>query len=53
MGRTAVGGRPLTRAAKTLILLGIAVNLFGAVTFERMPQFYRWNGDAYDVVVPH
>jgi hypothetical protein len=47
----ALGGRPLGWVAKTLIVLGIAVNLFGALTFERMPQFYRWGGNAYDVVV--
>ncbi|HRC58229.1 MAG TPA: hypothetical protein PKU97_20035 [Kofleriaceae bacterium] len=49
----AVGGRPLTRLARTLILVGVAINLFGAITFERMPQFYRWHGDAYGVVVAH
>jgi hypothetical protein len=37
----AVGGRPLTRTFLVLILLGIAVNLFGAVTFNRMWQFYH------------
>lgn len=36
----AVGGRPLTRTWKGLILVGIAVNLFGAITFGRMWQFY-------------
>jgi hypothetical protein len=35
----AVGGRPLTRRFKVLILIGVAVNLFGAITFGRMPQF--------------
>ena len=49
----AVGGRPLTRLSRALILLGIAVNLFGAITFDRMPQFLRWSGDTYDVVVHH
>lgn len=49
----AVGGRPLGALAKGLIALGIAVNLFGALTFERAPQYYRWRGDAYDVVVRH
>ena len=37
----AVGGRPLTRTFKTLIVVGIAVNLFGAITFGRMWQFYH------------
>jgi hypothetical protein len=36
----AVGGRPITRTWKVLILVGIAVNLFGAITFGRMWQFY-------------
>jgi hypothetical protein len=49
----AVGGRPMTKLVKILIVTGIAVNLFGAITFDRMPQFYRWGGDAYDVVVSH
>lgn len=49
----AVSGRPLTRLARALILAGIAVNLLGALTFERMPRFIRWGGDAYDVVIKH
>lgn len=49
----AVGGRPLGRASRALIIAGIAVNVFGAITFDRMPAFYRWGGDAYDVVVRH
>jgi hypothetical protein len=36
----AVGGRPLTRTFKVLVLVGVAVNLFGAITFGRMWQFY-------------
>jgi hypothetical protein len=35
----AIGGRPLTRRFKALILFGIAVNLFGAITFGRMGNF--------------
>src|SRR5207253_8822545 len=34
----AIGGRPLTRWFKLLIVVGIAVNLFGAITFGRMGQ---------------
>jgi hypothetical protein len=49
----AVADRPLTRVARALIGLGIAINLFGAITFERAPRFLRWSGDAYDVVVRH
>jgi hypothetical protein len=36
----AIGGRPLTRTWKALILVGVAVNLFGAITFGRFWQFY-------------
>jgi hypothetical protein len=36
----AIGGRPLTRTWKTLILVGIAVNLLGALTFGRFNQYY-------------
>lgn len=49
----ALGGRPIGRVARVLIITGIAVNVFGAITFDRMPAFYRWGGDAYDVVVRH
>ncbi len=49
----AIGGRPLTRVAKTLIVIGIVVNLFGALTFDREWQYYRVGGNAYDVVVAH
>ncbi|MBA3461663.1 MAG: hypothetical protein H0T46_16995 [Deltaproteobacteria bacterium] len=49
----AIGARPLTKVAKTLIVVGIVVNLFGAITFDRHWQFYRAGGNAYDVVVPH
>jgi hypothetical protein len=36
----AIGGRPLTRTFKGLILAGVVVNTFGAITFGRMWQFY-------------
>jgi len=49
----AIGGRPLRGFAKTLIVVGIVINLFGAVTFDRYWQFYRGGGNAYDVVVAH
>lgn len=49
----AIGGRPLTRLAKALIIAGIAINLFGAITFDRDWRFYRIGGNAYDVVVAH
>ncbi len=49
----AVGGRPLTRTVKALIIAGIVINLFGAITFYRAWQFYRVDGASYDVVVAH
>ncbi|HEX2689811.1 MAG TPA: hypothetical protein VHN14_24500 [Kofleriaceae bacterium] len=49
----AIGGRPLTRVAKALIVAGIVINLFGALTFDRGWRYYRLGGNAYDVVVPH
>lgn len=49
----AIGGRPLTRLAKLMIVAGIAINLFGALTFDRGWTYYRLGGNAYDVVVPH
>jgi hypothetical protein len=49
----AIGGRPFGRVAKALIVIGVAVNLFGAVTFDRDWQYYRLGGNAYDVVVPN
>jgi hypothetical protein len=36
----AIGGRPLTRTWKALILVGAGVNLFGALTFGRMWSYY-------------
>jgi hypothetical protein len=38
-----IGGRPMTRTMKVLILIGVAVNLFGAITFGRAWQYY-WDG---------
>jgi hypothetical protein len=49
----AVGGRPLTRTVKALIIAGIAINLFGAITFDRAWQYYRAGGNSYEVVVAH
>ncbi|HZS41841.1 MAG TPA: hypothetical protein VFF06_33660 [Polyangia bacterium] len=37
----AIGNRPLTRTFKALIVVGILVNLFGAITFNRMWQYYH------------
>ncbi|PIE19896.1 MAG: hypothetical protein CSA66_01985 [Proteobacteria bacterium] len=36
----AIGGQPLGRLAKGLIIFGIIVNLFGAITFGRFGAFY-------------
>ncbi len=49
----AIGGRPLGRVGKALIIAGVVVNLFGAITFDREWQYYRVGGNAYDVVVPN
>jgi len=49
----AIGGRPLTWFARALIIAGIAINLFGALTFDRAWQYYRVGGNSYDVIVPH
>jgi hypothetical protein len=47
----AIGGRPLGRAGKALIVAGIAINLFGAITFARHTEFYR--SDDHGVVIRH
>ncbi|MEZ4399459.1 MAG: hypothetical protein R3B06_05550 [Kofleriaceae bacterium] len=49
----AVGGRPLGRLARGLIVVGIVVNLFGAWSFARHPTYYRLGGNAYGTVVAH
>jgi len=49
----AVGGRPLGRIPQALIAVGIAVNLFGAVTFDRQWQYYRVGGGASETVIGH
>lgn len=47
----AVGGRPLTRVSKGLIIFSMLVNLFGAYTFARYPQFY--DGGDYNAIISH
>lgn len=49
----AIGDRPLTRMAKGLIIAGIVINLFGALTFDRHWKFYKLGGNAGDVVIPN
>jgi hypothetical protein len=46
----AIGGRSLGWVGRGLIVVGIVINLFGAYTFNRAGQYYRYN---YDVVVAH
>ncbi|MFO0746806.1 MAG: glycosyltransferase family 87 protein [Myxococcota bacterium] len=46
MALLAVEDKRLGRTAKILIIVGILVNLFGAITFGRMGQFY------YETVMP-
>ena len=47
----AVDSRPLTVFARTLIVVAVAINLFGAVSFGRSPQFYRTDLTAYRALV--
>jgi len=55
----AVGGRPIGWGTRALIVFGIVVNLFGAITFDRSWEYYRGRREmrqvdmAYDVVVEH
>jgi hypothetical protein len=49
----AIGGRPLGKIARGLIVAGIVVNLFGALTFGREMQYYRLAGNAYQTIVAH
>jgi hypothetical protein len=46
----AIGGRPLGRIGKALIVVAIAINLFGAITFARYNQFYKFD---YGVIIRH
>ncbi|HUR33863.1 MAG TPA: hypothetical protein VM032_08705 [Vicinamibacterales bacterium] len=47
----AVHRRPIGGVAQGLIVASIAINLFGAVTFNRYPQFYRADRAAYEALV--
>lgn len=49
----AIGDRPLGKVGRGLIILAVAINLFGAITFARDWRYYRLGGDAYPVVVRH
>ena len=46
----AIGGRPLTRTVKVMIVAGIVINAFGAATFDREGKLYR---GSINVVVPN
>jgi hypothetical protein len=49
----AIGARPLTPVCKALIIAGIVINLFGAITFHRFGSFYRSDNKAYETVIAH
>jgi hypothetical protein len=49
----ALGGRPLTRTFRALVVVGILINLFGAVTFNREWKYYRADNATYSTVVAH
>lgn len=49
----AVGGRPLGHVLRSLIALGVVINLWGAWTFARDGRYYRTGGNAYGTVVAH
>jgi hypothetical protein len=48
----ALSGRRFGWPTRALILVGILVNLFGALTFGRAWQFYRTDGSAYEMREP-
>ncbi len=48
----ATGARPLGRAFKAACIVALAVNLFGAITFDRMPRFYDGDMTARNVFQP-
>lgn len=49
----ALSGRPFRRGTQALIVFGVLVNLFGAITFNRVDRIYRSDAATYDCVVPH
>lgn len=46
----AVGGRPLGRLGRALIVVAIVINLFGAVTFGRHHEYYQFDRN---VIIRH
>jgi len=49
----AVGGRRFGWGTRALIVAGIAVNLFGALTFGRHMEYYRATRNDYPTIVAH
>ena len=49
----AVGGRPLSRWVKGLIIAAVVINLFGAWTFGRDFKYYRADAATYNTVIKH
>lgn len=49
----AIGGRRFGAGFKLLVVAAIAINLFGAVTFDRHHRFYRLDARTYSTVVAH
>ncbi len=47
----AIGGRPLNRGFKILIIISISINLFGAITFGRYPQYYQTDNRTYSGII--
>ncbi|WP_428264008.1 hypothetical protein [Haliangium sp.] len=49
----AVGGRPLGRGFKALVVVAVAVNLYGALTFGQVHGVYRTDAASYRSVIAH
>ncbi|MBK9069489.1 MAG: hypothetical protein IPL79_00550 [Myxococcales bacterium] len=49
LGILALGGVARSRWFRAAVVLAIAINIFGAITFDRYPQFYKTN--AYPVII--
>jgi len=44
----AIGGRPLDQMFRALILIGVALNAYGAITFGRYPMLYDTDRELFD-----
>lgn len=49
----AIGGRPWSWWARMLVVVSIAVNLFGAITFNRYWKYYKVDNATYSSIVRH